>query len=277
MATTEGPRHILRYVNPAFCTLHNKEASEMVGQPLSNVMPSAAAESVVALLDRVYAGEKSGVVNNVQHSQSAHRLSHDLYIAWGLPVVDGRTESLMIYVNDLTDSVHRDEATGQTLDEIVSINNEMHQIIEQLIVSGLQLETLANRSRAIAEALQYSILWQVPEKMFRNLNVAVMYESAQDDALVGGDLFDVVVLPNQSIMLIVGDVTGKGLKAVARTAEVIFALRAFAQAYQSPEDMVVRLNELVCDYHRDGNDVDNALIVLLLIVVDPTNGVAHVV
>ncbi|MGO8672493.1 MAG: SpoIIE family protein phosphatase [Capsulimonadaceae bacterium] len=129
------------------------------------------------------------------------------------------------------------------------------------------------RNRSIAEAMQYSILWPQPEKVFPGVRVAAFYEPAVGDALVGGDFFDAFKLPNHSIMLVVGDVTGKGLKAAARTVEVTFALRAFAQDYIDPGDMLRRINEFICDFHRDDEgDIGNALIVLSLVVVDPETG-----
>jgi serine phosphatase RsbU (regulator of sigma subunit) len=128
------------------------------------------------------------------------------------------------------------------------------------------------RHRAIADALQYSILWEQPERSFHNLKVAAFYEPSMGDALVGGDLFDAFSLPNKSVMLIVGDVTGKGLPAAARISEIIFALRAFAQDYKDPADVMTRLNEFLCDFHGTDDERVEALVVLSIVVVDPDTG-----
>ncbi len=139
----------------------------------------------------------------------------------------------------------------------------------------LSLAKDLDRNQAIAEALQYSVLWQHSEKSFDSLKVDVFYEPALDEALLGGDFFDAFSLPNKSVMLVVGDVTGKGLKAAARTLEITFALRAFAQDYKNPADMITRLNEFICDFHHEDDPLAVAYVVLSLIVIDPITGAAQ--
>lgn len=162
--------------------------------------------------------------------------------------------------------------------EIDNLSSDIRQINEQLVFSALRQQTInealtldLKRNRAIAEAMQYAVLWPHPEKLFPGLNVAVFYEPASIEALVGGDFFDAFKLPNGSIMLVVGDVTGKGLKAATRTVEVRFALRAFAQTYENPAEIMERLNAFICDFHQD-DDVSNELIALAIGVVDPIRG-----
>jgi PAS domain S-box-containing protein len=132
------------------------------------------------------------------------------------------------------------------------------------------------RNRAIAEAMQYSILWRQPKKLFHGLTVAGIYEPAVGDALVGGDFFDAFKLPDETIILAVGDVTGKGLKAASRTVEVTFALRAFAHEFIDPAETMSRLNRFICDFHYDDGRVGNALIVLSLVVINPITGATRV-
>ena len=144
--------------------------------------------------------------------------------------------------------------------------------------ANLALTIELERNRGIAEALQYSILWKQPEKRFSGLTVAAFYEPAAGDALVGGDFFDAFLLPNKSVMLVVGDVTGKGLKAASRTVEAMFALRAFAHDFAGAAETMRRLNEYICDSHFDDElEIGNALIALSLIVVDPVTGDTEVV
>ncbi|MGO8672497.1 MAG: SpoIIE family protein phosphatase [Capsulimonadaceae bacterium] len=147
--------------------------------------------------------------------------------------------------------------------------------ITQQHVAYLALIKDRDKNRAIAEALQYTVRWEGSEKSFGSLNVTAFYEPALDEARVGGDLFDAFNLPSGSVMLIVGDVTGKGLAAAAHTTEIMFAIRAFAQDYQDPADTLTRLNEFMCDSHRSDDDAGSSLAVLSLVVVDPASGVMH--
>jgi signal transduction histidine kinase len=52
MATVEGATHILRYANPAFCSLLNKPLEQLIGKPFSELLPQQ--DACVTLLDRVF-------------------------------------------------------------------------------------------------------------------------------------------------------------------------------------------------------------------------------
>jgi serine phosphatase RsbU (regulator of sigma subunit) len=271
MATTEGPSHQLRSANIAFCASQGKVAHEMIGHPLSEAISQEEFAGIRDLLDRVYEGQKSGFVNDLAHSDLSGPIQYSSYLVWGLPKIEGNPELLVIQVTDSTQQYLANTQSDRNSAQILSLNNEMREMNEQLVLSGLRIQNSADRNRAIAEALQYSILWEHPEKLFESLRVAVCYEPADDIALVGGDLFDAFNLPNKCVALIVGDVTGKGLAAAARTVEIRFALRAFAQLYTDPEDLIAHLNQLICSYHNE-DDLGNALVVLSVIVVNPETG-----
>jgi sigma-B regulation protein RsbU (phosphoserine phosphatase) len=82
------------------------------------------------------------------------------------------------------------------------------------------------RITRIAEVVQRTILRPVPPRMGR-VALAVRYLSASEDALVGGDFYDVAVT-RHGLRVLVGDVKGKGLEAVALAALVLASFRAAA-------------------------------------------------
>lgn len=88
-----------------------------------------------------------------------------------------------------------------------------------------QERTLLRVSR-IAEVAQRTILRPVPPRMGR-VTLAVRYLSATEDALVGGDLYEVAVT-RHGLRVLVGDVKGKGLEAVQLAAQVLASFRAAA-------------------------------------------------
>ena len=51
MATVEGAKHIVRYVNPAFCRLTGKTSDELVGTPFCAMLPET--DDCLVLLDRI--------------------------------------------------------------------------------------------------------------------------------------------------------------------------------------------------------------------------------
>lgn len=412
MATTEGPGHRLVFANTAFCELQGKSVDDIIGNPISEAISGGDAHDVLALLDGVYGGDKSGFVNHLQYADHGRLLDYKSYMAWGLSSVDEVSDGLVIQVSNFTDpaalSIWRESAQ-----EAHELSSEIRHINEQLVINAVHQQTLAEiaagselrlrsliqglnaivceidertgaftfvsdraesflgysierwneegfwehvihpddyeralnafrgvgesgealqctfralgangaeiwlrnlvtfvrnenlritkrrcvivdfteqhsadlaltieleRNRGIAEALQYSILWKQPEKLFSGLTVAAFYEPAAGDALVGGDFFDAFLLPNKSIMLVVGDVTGKGLKAASRTVEATFAIRAFAHDFAGAAETMRRVNEYICDsHHDDAAEIGNSLIVLSLVVVDPVTGATEVV
>jgi len=80
--------------------------------------------------------------------------------------------------------------------------------------------------RAVAEVAQQVLLRPVPDQT-PPLEMAVRYISASAAARIGGDLYEVISTPHR-VRFIVGDVQGKGLKAVRTAAVVLGAFREAA-------------------------------------------------
>ncbi|MGW0791510.1 PP2C family protein-serine/threonine phosphatase [Streptomyces sp. NPDC002911] len=99
-------------------------------------------------------------------------------------------------------------------------------------------EQLAS-ARVIAETAMRAVL-PTPEDRIGGLLVAARYEAAQADEFVGGDLYAVTDTP-YGVRLVLGDVRGKGLDAVAAVAVVIGAFREAAEQELSLEGVVQRL------------------------------------
>ncbi|MEU9167167.1 PP2C family protein-serine/threonine phosphatase [Streptomyces sp. NPDC048420] len=112
-------------------------------------------------------------------------------------------------------------------------------------------EQLASQ-REIAEAAQRAVLPQ-PAGRIGGLDIAVRYEAAQADAFIGGDLYAVQDSPH-GVRLIVGDVRGKGIGAVAAVAIVIGAFREAAEQESTLEAVAQRLERALA---REGTRRDS--------------------
>jgi serine phosphatase RsbU (regulator of sigma subunit) len=104
-----------------------------------------------------------------------------------------------------------------------------------------QERTLLRVSR-IAEVAQRTILRPVPPRMGR-VALAVRYLSASEDALVGGDFYDLAVT-RYGLRVLVGDVKGKGLEAVQLAALVLAGFRA-AAAHHSLVELAAELDRSI--------------------------------
>ena len=85
---------------------------------------------------------------------------------------------------------------------------------------------------AVAQLLQQSLL---PQRLpvLPRMDLAARYRPAGDGSLIGGDFYD--VLPRENgLDLVIGDVTGKGARAAALTAQVRHTVRTAARYEDSP-------------------------------------------
>ncbi|MFF4040510.1 PP2C family protein-serine/threonine phosphatase [Streptomyces sp. NPDC001816] len=109
-------------------------------------------------------------------------------------------------------------------------------------------------AREIAEAAQRAVVPE-PDDRIAGFDIAARYEAAQEDAFIGGDLYAVQDSPH-GVRLVVGDVRGKGMDAVAAVAVVIGAFREAAEQETTLEAVAARLERALAreGTRRDGTD-----------------------
>jgi sigma-B regulation protein RsbU (phosphoserine phosphatase) len=115
----------------------------------------------------------------------------------------------------------------------------------------------------IAEAAQRAILQMLPESA-GGLEISARYESADEGALVGGDLYD-CFHTGAVTRLLIGDVRGKGIEGVEQAALVI---RAFRQAAAS-RTTIVEVAEDMDAYLEPFFDDEEFVTALLVEVLGP--------
>lgn len=113
----------------------------------------------------------------------------------------------------------------------------------------------------VAEAAQRAILLPVPEELGA-VRVAVHYESAASDALVGGDLYGFVLTPH-GLRVLVGDVRGKGLDAVRMSAQVLAAFRERANDDRELPALLDHMDRTVARAAETDEDFVTAVLVQL--------------
>jgi len=108
---------------------------------------------------------------------------------------------------------------------------------------ALENARLYEAERGIADTLQSAIL-TVPEDI-RGIEISHLYLSATEAAKVGGDFYDFFELEGGRVGFIIGDVSGKGLKAAATTSIVKSTVRAFAYKYNDPAEVLSEANDVI--------------------------------
>ena len=98
-------------------------------------------------------------------------------------------------------------------------------------------------SKRIAEALQSVFL---PDRLPHASNVRfdAVYVAAEKDALIGGDWFDAVQLPNGSILISIGDVAGHGVGASVTAASIRQSMIAHALTGADPAEILRHANRV---------------------------------
>jgi phosphoserine phosphatase RsbU/P len=98
-----------------------------------------------------------------------------------------------------------------------------------------------------ALALQRSLLPAAPPSI-EGLDVAVRYLPAEGD--LGGDWYDVFVLPSGKVGLVMGDVEGHGLRSAVVMGRLRSALRAYALEHDDPAEVLSRLDRKLWHFER---------------------------
>ncbi|GGX98114.1 PP2C family protein-serine/threonine phosphatase [Streptomyces hiroshimensis] len=109
--------------------------------------------------------------------------------------------------------------------------------------AGVAIENarLYGRVRAGAEQFQRLLLPSLPD--LSPFDAWATYQPAADPALLGGDWYDALVLPDDTRVMIVGDVLGHDVRAAATMAQIRNMLRALAfDSDALPSDLLSRLD-----------------------------------
>ena len=125
--------------------------------------------------------------------------------------------------------------------------------------SHLHTETLE-----AAERLQHAVLPELPEEI-PGWEVATYY-SPSGRTEVGGDFFDVIPQPDGRLVVFVGDVMGRGVRAAASMAQMRAAIRAYVAVDADPIH-VLRLMDGLFKAYEIGQ-----LVTIVYLVADAARG-----
>ncbi|MCL5104850.1 MAG: SpoIIE family protein phosphatase [Armatimonadetes bacterium] len=115
--------------------------------------------------------------------------------------------------------------------------------LADLAAVAIENARLYEYERNIAETLQRTFL---PSSLpaIEGYEIAAYYRSAMAEAEVGGDFYDVFATAEGRVCIIIGDVSGKGLKAAVPTAMGKYTVRAYAAENSSPGNVLARFNRI---------------------------------
>lgn len=135
-----------------------------------------------------------------------------------------------------------------------------------LTVSRLELfEQTTRKARELSVTLQRALLpAELPRVPF--LAITALYQAADPEARVGGDWYDALLLPDDRLLISIGDVAGHGIAAAAAMAQVRYLVRALAIEGRRPADVMAAVNHYLLQLPEPTN------LSMWLATLDPTTG-----
>ncbi len=108
--------------------------------------------------------------------------------------------------------------------------------------------SLLDQEMSSARELQQVL---IPETVpsVRGFAITSSYRPALE---VGGDFFQIIPLDDDFTLVILGDVSGKGIKAAIAVSLIVGLLRVLVETTQSPAQLLTELNRRLCGRLRDG-------------------------
>jgi serine phosphatase RsbU (regulator of sigma subunit) len=127
---------------------------------------------------------------------------------------------------------------------------------------------LYSRAQDIALTLQRALL---PSALATSpyVQIAHRYVPGSHITEVGGDWYDVISLPGDRVVLVVGDVMGHGVPAAAAMGRLRITAKALARHDHEPDKLLAELDECA-------QEAGIELATCLYIVYDPTTGRARI-
>jgi len=198
---------------------------------------------------RVAAEGKAVILQSVDHTTVRNPILIDLGIRslLGVPLVAEGDTIGVLHVGTLGSRSFSEQ------------DAELLQLVADRAALAINTSVL-KQERRVATALQRSLLPRLPD--ISGLEIAARYIPGHA-RLVGGDWYDLFLLPTGQVGAAIGDVVGHGLPSAIVMGRLRNALRAYALESDDPAVVLTRLDEMVSHFEAD------EMATVLYAVVDP--------
>jgi serine phosphatase RsbU (regulator of sigma subunit) len=127
---------------------------------------------------------------------------------------------------------------------LIRRRRNVERLAEQLERTAEENRQLFAQQRSIAQTLQHALLPDVLPQV-PGLQASASYQAGAEGVDIGGDWYDLIPLPDGRLLLVVGDVSGRGLKAATTMASLRFAIHAYTAQGDEPPAILRKLSGLV--------------------------------
>ncbi len=120
--------------------------------------------------------------------------------------------------------------------------------VAELCEQTLERSRLHDSEHLLVQRLQHSALSEPPH--LDHLDMSFRYQSAVQTLTMGGDWYDTVVLDDHTVALVVGDVAGHGVPAIAEMIELRSAIHALLRSHHPIEQVLTVADGILTAYER---------------------------
>jgi hypothetical protein len=135
-------------------------------------------------------------------------------------------------------TINNNPFTLQTLFDTGLFLSIVYAVYRYTVEQGQRQSAIEQEFRSAQELQRVLIPETLPQ--FPGYAITSAYRPAQQ---VGGDFFQVIAKPSGAALMILGDVSGKGLKAAMTVSLLIGAVRTLTGIYDDPADILAGLND----------------------------------
>lgn len=151
--------------------------------------------------------------------------------------------------------------------EFRRLERELLSSLARVGAQALQRALLFEQQQSLATTLQAALLPQsLPSR--HDVELAARYEPATAGVDVGGDWYDVLELEGSILLLVVGDVMGKGVPAATLMGQMRSAVRTLAAVDPDPAAILSGLDLLARGFALDD------IVTLVIVSLDTDTGIA---
>ena len=246
------PRHVSRVrdlFDIAPCGYAVLDRAGWSSRPTSSCCASSGAsrDEVVGLLSALAAGHR-GRSHLPRHARlPAPGLEGSVReIALDVVHADGTRVPVLLSAN-----VDRQRRTRAARVRVVVLEARDRRRYETDLLEAVRATEAARRDAAeLAETLQQTLIPPTPPSI-DGLAMAAAYRPAGDGREVGGDFYDVFQVADGEWLVVIGDVTGKGVAAATVTSFVRHIVRDLAMRQPDPAALLLELNQALLDHPTD--------------------------
>ncbi len=127
------------------------------------------------------------------------------------------------------------------IQDVVLLLGMLAILVNRFARTSREQERVSGELRAARSLQQLMIPEALPQ--VAGLEIAAAYHPAHE---VGGDFFQIIPLKSGQTLVVVGDVSGKGLAAAMTVSLAVGAIRTMAEVTESPGEVLAGLNRRLC-------------------------------